>query len=212
MTGDGDKARHPRPRKGRPALTREERSFMKRRISETAGRLFRTKGYAHVSMRRIAREIGCSPMTLYTYYDSKIEILRTLWDEVFADLFGRLDNLDLNDKPPVEQLIIASEAYIDYWLQNRDQYQLVFATEGTTKPDVTLYLDSSQTAPRYLIFWSLIEGASDTDQRPEDIRIKLDALVCAMHGIIHSLITMGGYKWSDPKAMIEVITTGVVKA
>jgi len=62
--------------RGRPAITTEQREEMRARIAGEAKRLFQTEGYSQVSMRRISKEIGCAPMTLYKYYEAKIDILR----------------------------------------------------------------------------------------------------------------------------------------
>jgi len=57
--------------RGRPAITTEQREEMRARIAGEAKRLFQTEGYSQVSMRRISKEIGCAPMTLYKYYEAE---------------------------------------------------------------------------------------------------------------------------------------------
>jgi len=71
---------------------------MRQEIANIATRLFQEEGYAKISIRRIASEIGCSPMTLYKYYPAKIDILRTLWADIFNDLFDKLEALPQTGK------------------------------------------------------------------------------------------------------------------
>ena len=65
---------------GRPRIDASKRSDMQRQIVEAAGRLFTNEGYGAVSMRRIAGELGVSPMTLYKYYPSKLAMLSRSMD------------------------------------------------------------------------------------------------------------------------------------
>lgn len=66
--------------------------------------LFSQEGFAAVSMRRLAQESGCTPMTLYKYFKNKFEILGMLWADVLGDLFDRLDRLAATESDPVVRL------------------------------------------------------------------------------------------------------------
>ena len=89
------------PKRGRPEKSPAQRQEMKSQISEIAKTLFQQEGYAKVSMRRIAKEMDCTPMTIYGYYDGKIDILRTLWGGVFKELFTGLRAINKNPDPRI---------------------------------------------------------------------------------------------------------------
>ncbi len=203
-------ATNPAPRRGRPAITDEKREEMTTRISEAARRLFQTEGYSTVSMRRIASEIGCSPMTLYKYYDAKIDILRTLWADVFDDLFNSLDEVSQSKRTPVEALVTLSTAYVNYWLNHSDAYRLVFVADGVTQPDVSVFLDNPDIIGRYNLFASAIADACADELSADILKVKLDALVCALHGVAHNAITISGYQWADSEKILRVIIAGVI--
>jgi len=198
------------PRRGRPAITAEKREEMTTRISETARRLFQTEGYSTVSMRRIAGEIGCSPMTLYKYYDAKIDILRTLWADVFDELFSGLDSISGSEKLPAEALVCLSATYVDYWLNNREAYRLVFVADGVTQPDVSIFLDNPDIIARYNVFAAAIAKACADDLDADILKLKLDTLVCALHGIAHNAITISGYDWADSEDMLRIVVAGII--
>ena len=63
--------------RGRPARSSKQIADMRAHISACALRLFEDEGYAAISMRRLAQEAGCTAMTLYKYFDNKIDILRS---------------------------------------------------------------------------------------------------------------------------------------
>ena len=67
-----------RAARGRPARTPEQVAEMRAHIASCALELFSREGFAAISMRRLAQESGCTPMTLYKYFQNKFEILGTL--------------------------------------------------------------------------------------------------------------------------------------
>ena len=58
----------------------------RKRILETALRLFNEFGTAAVSTNRIAAEAGISPGNLYYHYRNKEEIIRGLVEDLLADV------------------------------------------------------------------------------------------------------------------------------
>lgn len=199
-----------RPR-GRPPISSEQRDDMRLRIAEAAKKLFETEGYGKVSMRRIAENVGVSPMTLYKYYDAKIDVLRTLWADIFARVFHGLDELDLSGLGTAEQLLALSEAYLEYWLQNTEQYRLVFMAEGVTQSDVDLFVGNPEIVARFQVF---IEALCETEPPvtlTSETKLKLDTLICCLHGIAHNQITISGYAWSEARAMLNIVISGIMK-
>lgn len=200
----------PSRQRGRPSISDAQRREMRAQIAKTAKALFQEEGYGKISIRRIAAEIGCSPMTLYKYYDAKIDILRTLWADVFKDVFKLMDAPNLESATAKERLRLLSNIYVGYWLANTEHYRLVFMVEGVTQPDVSLFLDNPELIERFQIFATAIAAASDTALTSDAIKQKLDALICFLHGIAHNLITISGYQWSASEELISVAVRGVL--
>ena len=67
-----------RRNEGDPDLTRE-------RIVAAAIRVADAEGLAHLSMRRIATELGTAPMSLYRYVNGKDELLLSMLDSVLGE-------------------------------------------------------------------------------------------------------------------------------
>ncbi|MEL7453060.1 MAG: TetR/AcrR family transcriptional regulator [Pseudomonadota bacterium] len=155
--------------RGRPSMSPEKRDAMRRRIAEAARSLFETNGYATVSMRRIAKEVGCTPMALYSYYDAKIDILRTLWTGVLDSVFYGIERVP-KDRDPTEYFAEISCQYVAYWLQNPDHYRLVFMAEGVTQPHVNTFLDEQDSAARYAVFAKGLADASPTPLRDDGLK------------------------------------------
>lgn len=56
---------------------------MREKILDAAARLFATKGYAAVSMRRVATEVGMTPANLYYHFKDKEDLVRSSLAYVF---------------------------------------------------------------------------------------------------------------------------------
>ncbi len=183
---------------------------MREKIATSTQFLFQTEGYRQISMRRIAGEVGCSPMTLYKYYDAKIDILHTLWSDVFEIIFNRLDSLELANKSPREQLVSLASTYVSYWLENPEHYRLVFMTEGVNQPDVSAFIANPKIVARYEVFLLAIVNASPDELTHDELRQKLDAMMCFVNGIAHNLITISQHDWPPLDYLIDVAMRGVV--
>jgi AcrR family transcriptional regulator len=68
------------------------------RILETADRLFYRQGIRAIGVDTVADEIGISKRTLYNHYPSKDALIA-------AYLSRRLVELEVTDRPPVEQIL-----------------------------------------------------------------------------------------------------------
>lgn len=194
------------PTPGRPLISDSKKLRMRREIADVAKRLFKEEGYGKISVRRIAAEIGCSPMTLYKYYDAKVDILRTLWADVFNDLFDTLEAVPRTSKSQLQDL---GNAYVRYWLDHTEYYRLVFIADGVTQSDVSAFIDSPELIQRFNIFELALSSCCSEDLELDVMKVKLDAFICFLNGIAHNLITISGYQWSNPDKMVAMAVSAV---
>ena len=73
----------------RRALTPDEIQSFRNRATEAATALFAQHGVEGVSMRRLAAEMGCSPMTLYRYFENRDELFATVRTAAFRRFADR---------------------------------------------------------------------------------------------------------------------------
>lgn len=198
-----------RPR-GRPFKSNAERDVMKKRITQTAQRMFQEEGYAKVSMRRIAKEVGCSPMTLYKYYDGKIAVLQTLWAFVFYEVFNQLNRKLEGVLHPKERLRIVCLNYVGYWIEHQEHYRLVFMTEGVTQPEVSMFVGVPEIESCLGLLNDAVTAANAIQSSDPIMKIKVDLLISTLHGIAHNIITISGYPWSDAEEMIDHFVENIV--
>lgn len=202
---------HMKTKLGRPSISDAKRRQMREKIASSAHGLFRAEGYGQVSMRRIANDVGCSPMTLYKYYDAKIDILKTLWADVIGELFDQLEAVDANGLTPQARLTLLASTYVDYWLDHSEHYRLVFIADGVTQPDVGLFLDNPEIVARYQVFAVAISETIG-ELSADALKLKLDSLICLLHGIAHNLITISGYQWSAAHDLVAHTMRAIIDA
>jgi AcrR family transcriptional regulator len=94
-------------------------------ILESARELFATEGYQSVSMRRIGRKAGCSPMAVYRHFASKQELLLSICEESFAHMLRNLERPH-PDLPLVEQLRIRMAVFIRFCAAHPSHYRLIY--------------------------------------------------------------------------------------
>lgn len=196
------------PARGRPPLSRDQLAQTREAIAAAARRVFLAEGYNSVSMRRLASEVGCTPMAIYTYYDSKIDVLRQLWAEVFETVFAKVERAGAKSKDPAVQLKAMCRAYVRYWIEHPDHYRLVFMSAGVSQGDVTVFVENDAIAARYTIFASAL-GAC-TGRADARLAKYAEVLICGMIGVAHSHITISGYPWSAADALVVTLVDGIL--
>jgi AcrR family transcriptional regulator len=115
-----------------------------RRVAENA---FATRGAEGVTMRELARELGCSAMTPYRYFRDKDEILAMVRAAAFNRFAARLEAA-ARTAPETDHSVV-SEAYVAFALDEPHAYRLMFdlAQKASVYPELAA---ASQRAWRML--------------------------------------------------------------
>lgn len=201
-------SRATRPR-GRPRRSVEHAQETRQRISEVASRLFAEEGFEAVSMRRLAQEAGCGTMSLYGYFPSKNAILRSLWEACFAELFPRIQEASRRGTPR-QRLERAATAFVDYWCAQPQHYRLVFLNQDQRGEGEHYYVESSPVIERFGLFRELIARLQAAGQgRAGEPQVQSEALICALIGLCHALITIPEFQW-QPRAALIAASLGIV--
>ena len=90
------------------------------RVREAALRLFADKGYAAVSMREIASEVGLQAGALYNHFPTKQAILVDLLETHMIDLIAAWEGESRRFADPVGALVGFVRFHIRYHLERQD--------------------------------------------------------------------------------------------
>ena len=108
------------------ALTPQEIQAFRDKLCAAATRRFAELGYDGVTMRGLAAEIGCSPMTPYRYFESKDEIFAAVRADAFRRLADRCEATAKHATNDLERAGALGQSYLDFALDEPDAYKIMF--------------------------------------------------------------------------------------
>lgn len=103
-----------------------EQELTREIIMNTARGLFTKKGYEHVSMRQISRELGYSHGAIYYHFKNKAELFYAIVKEDFFLLDQLLEEImckPIDQDCKLKQLFLG---YIEFGLTKQSHYEIMF--------------------------------------------------------------------------------------
>jgi len=185
------------PKARGPRRTPRESAEFRDRIIAVARALFVEQGFEAVSIRKIAERAGCPPMTFYVVFKSKRELLRHIWEDVFADLLQACAAVVEAADGAEAKLTALFRAMSDYWLAHPDNYRVVFMHQDkVASSEEAYYVESSGIEERLRLVDALIaEGVAEGVFAATDPALSAQVLLVAMVGLAHALITIPEFPW-----------------
>jgi len=185
---------------GRPPRSESDIAEYRSKIAKQALRIYRAEGSGAVSMRRLAKEVGCAPMTIYAHFEGKQDILRYLWADVLADMSDEIQEKLKPIVAPVERLQMAARTFVSYWVDHPDHFRLVFMSNDVTRSDVTTFVKDDKTLGHFQMFTDLVQVVL---QNNSNVKASTDTLISGMIGIALCLNTIRDYPWADATMMTD---------
>ena len=99
---------------------------LRSRILEQARILLLKKGYSAVSMRKIAKAVGCTPTSIYIYFDNKDALIHALIEEGMEKLHGALVAAVQEHVDPRQRFAGICLAFLQFGIQNPAYYEIMF--------------------------------------------------------------------------------------
>ena len=104
---------------------------IRRNILDITRELLIEQGITQLSIRMIAREVGCSVGTIYFYFENKDVLIHALIEEGFEKLIQIQEEAETTISDPLERLGALCRNYILFALENPEYYEIMF----TLKPE-----------------------------------------------------------------------------
>ena len=120
------------------ALSAEEIDEFRDQLCRVAERLFAERGYESVTMRALAGELGCSPMTPYRYFENKEEILAEVRTAAFRRHGARSEKVASDHADPEARFRALGHAYIQFAREEPHAYRAMFELSATTGLESTI--------------------------------------------------------------------------
>lgn len=164
-------------------------------------RMFEQGGYEALSMRKLASEVGVPPMSLYRYFPNKAHLIRYIWADLLLRAHGRALEAAQAAASPPSRLAAYLDEWLQYWLDNRRHYWVVFAIRDSGRD----WLDGASKevpCPDPHKFLATLEALVDDCARGERAAgaanpHRVEALFCKALGFLTGVIGMASLARSD---------------
>jgi AcrR family transcriptional regulator len=173
----------------RPAVAPGEPGFHDH-IVEVGARLLASVGYEDFTMRRLARDAGCSPMALYRHFPNKetliVHLCRELYVSYSATVKRELDSTN-NAWERLRRLIAAVIQFADKY---PDHYSLIFLVRH---PDPAVVEEREKLGHEFLSqIQSVVRLALPQSTPRQTVRMRLQQMLACLHGTAALLIAHPG--------------------
>jgi AcrR family transcriptional regulator len=188
-------------------------------ILETARREFATGTVETVSIQKIADAIGYSKGTVLKYFPTKILLLLAVKQQGLEEMAERLERVRARNSDSKTRLRRVMETYIDYWIENPDNFRALYSMAGTVEdrrfPDGVYFGETAIARRAFEIFvTSTAEflagfGAEPTPGLSQRLAT---ALLSAAHGVIALPLGTPTMKLPDTRANGQLVIGNLVDA
>ncbi len=187
----------------RAALSQTEVEAFRELLLKNAVRLFAEHGYEGVTMRALATDLGCSPMTPYRYFKNKAEIFQAVQSAAFARFANALEGACREDQAHAERLRALCWAYVHFALEEPYAYRIMFELDPAQRPE----LHEEADLRSWTFMHRAVEQAVAAGTLVGDPDVLAHLLWAGVHGLValhFSGMLMMGRKLEDLiEAMLE---------
>jgi AcrR family transcriptional regulator len=157
-------------------------------VLASARHLLVQRGWAGVSMRRIADDVGCSASSIYLYFAGKDALVHALIDEGFQRWYDAVLEKSGGDGPPLERLEAYCREYVRWGLENREMYEVMYMFHPERMARYPRELFRRATRSMDLLTALVSACAPRAFAGEDDARIAAHAVWTVLHGIVSTLV------------------------
>ncbi len=193
-------------KQGRPPKSPEEQAAIRSKIIGVAKELFINEGVDQVSVRKIAARVGCTPRTLYYYFENKRSLLHFIWVDIFSQLSDFAADHPENAEP-INKIKLLLMAYAQYWLKHPDHFRVVFSIEElNSTPDQDEQANEIIMQSQYFTsLFNEIKKCCESQIFSESNHTLIgQVLLCGVQGIVSNLLTIKQMKWAPAEQLLEL--------
>ncbi len=151
------------------------------KVREAALRLFAQYGYAAVSMRQIAREVGVQAGALYTYTTDKQALLFDLMHDHMGDVLAGMAQMP--EGSPGERLEWIVRYHIGYNLSHKDGVFINYMELRNLEPENRKVISALRRRYEDAVEAVLVDGQEKDVFQIPDTRLATMAVIAMLNGV-----------------------------
>lgn len=164
----------------RTALSKDQVAEFRDALCATATRLFAEHGYEGVTMRALAADLGCSPMTPYRYFENKEAIFDTVRMASANRFADAIDRAVKSHDDHEARLRSMCHAYVGFALDEPYAYRIIFELDRNERPDGVIV----EEARGWFIMKAAVADAIEDGALTGDPDIVAHLLWSGVHGLV----------------------------
>ena len=169
----------------------EERYRRKKLILNGALKAYSNKGIDRMTMDDIALESDFGKATIYYYFSSKEDIICSLLEMGWQDLWESVEEMVIEDIPPRKKFIKILNQMANIVHKNKPLYEFLFTAPRNLKiPDSKASWKNFQ-GRTYATLQSIVDEGME---KGDFVDIKPELFMKAVGGIFHGIVFMGDQK------------------
>jgi AcrR family transcriptional regulator len=147
-----------------------------------------------VSIRAIAKAIGCTPPAIYLHFADKDELFLAVCERRFEDLDRAMEEAAAGSDDPLTSLRLRGKAYVDFGLENPEHYRLLMLTPHDLGPHALAPDSPGMRAFQHLV--DAVQRCIDTGEMSDEHGAHPVALTlwAAVHGVTSLAITHAKFR------------------
>lgn len=179
----------------------KERKKLKKKIIESAKKLFIKYGYENVSMRKIAKDIDYSPTTIYIYFENKSDLIFSIVQEFYKSIEKEISKVFFSDHPPFDKLIEILTLYVKHSIDPKNHYDLILKNYDSIKTNIN---HTSGYPKGFNIIKEPLEDCVKNGLFKEESNIDLilQGLWAINFGLISLFLAEPNFDWVDKEKLI----------
>ena len=188
----------------RQRARRGEGERLRDEILEATDRLLAASGDEEaVSLRAVAREVGCTAPAIYLHFTDRQALLLAVCERHFRDLDAAVGAAVAGIDDPLVALRAAGWAYVRWGIANPEPYRITFMTRRADAPPWRFEGDSAgEVAFRHLaelVEWGMKEGVV----RHDDPFLVATGVWAAVHGLTSLVISTPDFPAQGLDVVVE---------
>ncbi len=172
----------------RKPLTEEEKSVVREKAAVAARRIMDEHGAEKVTIRGIAKEVGMSAMSLYTYFENKADIVTYLQVQAVEELTGEMTTAAAAASSPESLVALLGRSYIAFAEEKSGEFNLAFRTEEHDGAMPSVVRDGLKVALRPL--YDAVSATVKEARSPEEVDRIVAGIWSGWHG--YALLKQAG--------------------
>lgn len=183
----------------------KSQELTKEMILQKARTLFVEKGFQDVSMRSIAKQVGCTHGALYYHFKNKAELFYAIVEEDFSALNNLIEETVKGPEDDPKKLVAIFLRFIEFGLNNQSQYEFMFVVRNTE-------VDGLSQEAAFLCYQKFAQAVQILSKKQLAIKDVWSAFL-ALHGfVVHHRGFIHNYEEAkaSAEAHVDFILKGLV--